>query len=49
MCIDMKRVISISLMIVIILVNATVVLADTGTSSKKTVGKNEKVVIDVEG
>lgn len=49
MCNDMKRVISISLMIVIILVNATVVLADTGTSSKKISGKNEKVVIDVEG
>ena len=49
MCNDMKRVISILLMIVIILVNTTVVLADTGTSSKKISGKNEKVVIDVEG
>lgn len=45
----MKRVISILLMIVIILVNTTVVLADTGTSSKKISGKNEKVYIDVEG
>ena len=49
MCNDMKRVISIVLMIVIILVNTTVVLADTGTSSKKLSGKNEKAYIDVEG
>ena len=45
----MKRVISTLLMIVIILVNSIVVLADTGTSSKRISGRNDKVVIDVEG
>lgn len=45
----MKRVISILLTLVMILVNSIVALADTGTSSKQIREKNEKVVIDVEG